>query len=146
MTDKISDIIVKHMFPLNIRPPKYAESWIITCVDKIVSLEILATQNNYKYVGLAFIFNIFKNKIKVDWNMNDTIAAISTALGVGGISIIRVSGSESIEIVNKITKMKKILKASSHTISYDYIVDDEKIVDEVLNATVMKHRNITCRM
>jgi uncharacterized protein len=65
MTDKISDIIVKHMFPLNIRPPKYAESWIITCVDKIVSLEILATPKQlYKYVGLAFVFNIFKIRLK----------------------------------------------------------------------------------
>ena len=34
--------------------------------------------------------------------MNDTIAAISTALGVGAVSIIRLSGDESIEIVNKI--------------------------------------------
>ena len=36
--------------------------------------------------------------------MNDTIAAISTALGVGSISIIRVSGTKSIEIVNKCFK------------------------------------------
>jgi uncharacterized protein len=65
MTDKISDIIVKHMFPLNIRPPKYAESWIITCVDKVVSLEILATPKQlYKYVGLAFVFKIFKIRLK----------------------------------------------------------------------------------
>ena len=40
--------------------------------------------------------------------MNDTICAISTALGVGAISIIRVSGDDSIDIVNKITKSKKI--------------------------------------
>ena len=32
--------------------------------------------------------------------MNDTIAAISTTIGVGAISIIRISGSESIKIVN----------------------------------------------
>ncbi len=65
MTDKISDIIVKHMFPLNIRPPKYAESWIITCVDKVISLEILATPKQlYKYVGLAFVFKIFKIRLK----------------------------------------------------------------------------------
>ena len=38
--------------------------------------------------------------------MNDTIAAISTAMGVGAISIIRVSGENSIEIVNNITKRK----------------------------------------
>ena len=36
--------------------------------------------------------------------MEDTIAAISTALGVGAISIIRVSGSETINIVNKYSK------------------------------------------
>jgi len=76
--------------------------------------------------------------------MNDTIAAISTALGVGGISIIRVSGSESIETVNKITKMKKISNAPSHTISYDYIVDDEKIVDEVLITVMRAPKTFTC--
>jgi len=76
--------------------------------------------------------------------MNDTIAAISTALGVGGISIIRVSGPESIEIVNKITKMKRILKASSHTISYDYIIDNDKIVDEVLITVMRAPKTFTC--
>ena len=40
--------------------------------------------------------------------MNDTIAAISTTMGVGAISIIRVSGNESIEIVNKIFKGKNL--------------------------------------
>ena len=41
--------------------------------------------------------------------MNDTIAAISTAMGVGAISIIRVSGDNSIEIVNNITKNKNLI-------------------------------------
>ena len=45
--------------------------------------------------------------------MEDTIAAISTALGVGAISIIRVSGNEAIPIVNKIFK-GKILKKCHH--------------------------------
>ena len=40
--------------------------------------------------------------------MNDTIAAISTALGVSAISIIRVSGKDAINIVNKLTKFKKL--------------------------------------
>lgn len=69
--------------------------------------------------------------------MNDTIAAISTALGIGAISIIRVSGPDAINIVNKITKFKKITKVSSHTINYDYIVYNKKIIDEVL-ISVMK--------
>ena len=54
--------------------------------------------------------------------MNDTIAAISTAMGVGAISIIRVSGDNSIEIVNKITKRKILDKVDSHTITYDHIM------------------------
>lgn len=69
--------------------------------------------------------------------MKDTIAAISTSLGVGAISIIRVSGPAAITNVNKITKSKKINKVSSHTINYDHIVDGDKLVDEVL-ISVMK--------
>jgi tRNA modification GTPase len=69
--------------------------------------------------------------------MNDTITAISTALGVGAISIIRVSGPKSIEIVNNITKSKKMINYLSHTINYDYIMDNKKIIDEVL-ITIMK--------
>ena len=69
--------------------------------------------------------------------MSDTIAAISTALGVGAISIIRISGSESIEIVNKIYKGKDLTKVNSHTINYGHIVDNNEIIDEVL-VSVMK--------
>ena len=50
--------------------------------------------------------------------MDDTIVAISTALGVGAISIIRLSGEDSINIVNKIFKGKDLTKVSSHTIHY----------------------------
>ncbi len=69
--------------------------------------------------------------------MNDTIAAISTALGVGAISIIRVSGKESINIVNKILKGPNLTKVDTHTIHYGHIIDNDKIIDEVL-ITVMK--------
>ena len=59
--DKTSDIIVKHMFPLTVLPPKYAEGWIITFVDKVVSMEIFKKPSHlYKYVGLGLIFKIFK--------------------------------------------------------------------------------------
>lgn len=67
---------------------------------------------------------------------NDTIAAISTAPGVGGIGIIRVSGLDAVEIVDKVFKAasKKTLKeAPSHTIHYGHIVGKEdKVIDEVL--------------
>ena len=69
--------------------------------------------------------------------MNDTIVAISTALGVGAISIIRLSGNDSIEIVNKIFKGKDLRLVESHTINYGYIIENEKIIDEVL-VSVMK--------
>lgn len=61
-----------------------------------------------------------------------TIAAISTALQDGAISIIRLSGDEAIFIVQSIFS-KNILDAKSHTIHYGFILDDNKQpVDEVL--------------
>lgn len=69
--------------------------------------------------------------------MDDTIAAISTTMGVGAIAIIRVSGNESINIVNKIFKGKDLNTIDSHTITYGHIIDKDNVVDEVL-VTVMK--------
>ena len=40
MNEKIDDIILRHMFPLNKIPPKYKEGWIVTVVDKYISLEV----------------------------------------------------------------------------------------------------------
>lgn len=71
--------------------------------------------------------------------MNDTIAAIATTLGVGAISIVRVSGSESISIVDKI--FSKCLKnKKTYTLSYGNIIDKEEIIDEVL-VSIMKAPN-----
>lgn len=69
--------------------------------------------------------------------MEDTICAISTSIGIGAISIVRVSGPESIDIVNKIFKGKDLTKVDSHTINYGHIVDNDTIVDEVL-VSIMK--------
>ena len=54
--------------------------------------------------------------------MEDTICAISTALGVGAISIVRVSGDNSIELVNKLFKGKDLTSVDSHTINYGFII------------------------
>ena len=65
----------------------------------------------------------------------DTIAAISTAMTNSGIGIVRISGDEAFEIIDKIYKGKKekiLSKQKSHTIHYGYIVDGEEIIDEVL--------------
>lgn len=64
--------------------------------------------------------------------MEDTIAAISTALGVGAISIIRVSGKDALDIVNKIVKKKNVNNMRDHSINYAHIVDGDRIVDEVM--------------
>ncbi|HHU55619.1 MAG TPA: tRNA uridine-5-carboxymethylaminomethyl(34) synthesis GTPase MnmE [Acholeplasmataceae bacterium] len=64
--------------------------------------------------------------------MNDTIAAIATALANKAISIIRVSGPEAIDIVNKIFVGKDLRKVPSHTIHYGKIKIDNRIIDEVL--------------
>lgn len=67
----------------------------------------------------------------------DTIAAIATAMSNSGIGIIRVSGPEAVNVVNKIyidKNNKKILcNVKSHTIHYGFIIDETKeIVDEVM--------------
>ena len=64
---------------------------------------------------------------------SDTIAAIATALSNSGIGIVRLSGSEAFNIVERIYSGKnKISEAKSHTIHYGFIVDGEETMDEVL--------------
>lgn len=69
--------------------------------------------------------------------MNETICAIATSQGVGAIAIIRVSGDNAINIVNKIFKGKDLTKVKSHTINYGHIMDKDQEIDEVL-VSVMK--------
>ena len=69
--------------------------------------------------------------------INDTIVAISTKLGVGAISIIRVSGDNAIPLVNKVFRGKDLAKVDSHTINYGFINNGKEDIDEVL-VTVMK--------
>ena len=76
--------------------------------------------------------------------MDDTIAAISTAQGVGAISIIRISGPKAFEIVSNIFSNKKFLEAPSHTIHYGYIVDNGKKIDEVLVSKMNGPKTFTC--
>ena len=63
--------------------------------------------------------------------MNENICAISTALGVGAISIVRASGPDVFSIVNEICDID-LLSKPSHTISYAHILDNKEIIDEVL--------------
>lgn len=70
----------------------------------------------------------------------DTIAAISTAIAPSGIGIIRISGEDAFQIASKIfvpKNKKNIEEVKSHTIHYGHIVDENKVIDEVL-LTIMK--------
>jgi len=72
--------------------------------------------------------------------MFDTIAAISTPRGEGGIGIVRISGDEALLILKKIfkTKSKKdVFNLKTYTINYGHIYDGNKLVDEVL-VSIMK--------
>ena len=79
---------------------------------------------------------------------SETIAAISTSMSNSGISIVRISGEKSLEIIKKIfvpnNEKKDISKVSSHTVHYGNIVDNNKIVDEVL-VIIMKAPNTYTR-
>lgn len=68
-------------------------------------------------------------------NLNDTIAAISTAIGEAGIAIVRMSGEDSINIIDKIfvsASGKKIADAENRKFLYGHICDGNKKIDEVL--------------
>ena len=75
--------------------------------------------------------------------MNDTIVAISTSLGVVAISIIRLSGKDSIEIVNSCFKGKDLRKVDTHTINYGYIIYNDEIIDEVLVSVMRAPKTYT---
>lgn len=67
--------------------------------------------------------------------MSDTIAAISTSPGIGGIGIIRMSGEDCFQILEKIFKPKNkqsVEKIKGYTMKFGKIVDKDNIIDEVL--------------
>ncbi len=76
-----------------------------------------------------------------------TIVAISTAPGIGGIGIIRMSGKESFEILDKIFKTKsgKSIVPVANTIKYGYIVSPQtnEVIDEVLVSYFMEPKSYT---
>lgn len=78
---------------------------------------------------------------------SDTIAAIATALSDSGIGIIRVSGDEAIQVVDKISKLgngnKRLTDVDSHTIHYGHIVDNDTIIDEVIISVMKGPRSYT---
>lgn len=77
---------------------------------------------------------------------NDTIAAISTPVGEGGISIIRVSGDDAIAVAQKIYRGKDLNKVQTNTINYGHIIDPDngEEVDEVMVSVMRAPHTYTC--
>ena len=68
--------------------------------------------------------------------MEDTICAIATSLGVGAISIIRLSGKDAIEKVNSIFS-RDLTNVNSHSVTYGHIVYKNEIIDDAaINSAV----------
>jgi tRNA modification GTPase len=69
-------------------------------------------------------------------DMEDTIAAVATAMAASGIGIVRISGSKSREIADRVYRSKggkkRLKDQPSHTIQYGYICQGEEVIDEVL--------------
>lgn len=79
--------------------------------------------------------------------MYETIAAISTPRGEGGIGIVRISGDKAVEILSKIFRPKsnkKISDIKSHTINYGFIYQDNEVIDEVLVSILKAPKTYTC--
>jgi tRNA modification GTPase len=79
---------------------------------------------------------------------DDTIAAIATPLGEGGLAVVRISGAQSFAVADKIFLPvgKNSLKpsaATSHTIHFGKIIRAEEIIDEVLLAVLRAPRTFT---
>ena len=75
----------------------------------------------------------------------DTIAAISTPRGEGGIGIIRISGDKSFEILNKIFKTKNPNKdLGFYKFNYGFIDENNKIIDEVMAVRMKAPKTYTC--
>lgn len=72
--------------------------------------------------------------------MEDTIAAIGTPAGQGGIGIVRISGKDAITIADTIVRLdasKALVSCQSHTVQHGWVVKDEDVLDEVL-VTLMR--------
>ncbi len=81
-------------------------------------------------------------------SMDDTIAALATPLGEGGIAVVRVSGSKALAIVDQIFHPKgsrnlQPSQAETHTVHYGHIIWENQVIDEVLVTVFRSPRTFT---
>ncbi|MDG2357276.1 MAG: hypothetical protein P8L21_03235, partial [Polaribacter sp.] len=81
---------------------------------------------------------------------NDTIIALATPSGIGAISVIRLSGEKSIDIVaaffKSVRKGKSLNNQKSHTIHLGHIVSEETLLDEVLVSVFKNQKSHTIHL
>ena len=77
--------------------------------------------------------------------LHDTIATISTAMGEGAISIVRLTGDDALQIANQVFKGKDLTQVLTHTIHYGHLIDIETqaAIDEVLVSVMKAPRTFT---
>ena len=80
---------------------------------------------------------------------DDTIAAIATPIGEGGLAVIRISGAQALTVADRIfspagRNSLKPSAAASHTIQYGHVIRDNKTIDEVLVSVMRSPRTFTC--
>ncbi|WP_159023793.1 tRNA uridine-5-carboxymethylaminomethyl(34) synthesis GTPase MnmE [Formosa sp. L2A11] len=79
-------------------------------------------------------------------NYNDTIIALATASGAGAIAVIRLSGTDAISLASKAFKSvsgKKLENQLTHTIHLGHILDDKRVIDEVLVSVFKNPKSYT---
>ena len=81
-------------------------------------------------------------------SLDDTIAAIATPMGEAGLAVLRVSGNEAFAIVDKCfapvgKTSTQASNAASHTIQYGKIMQDDRVVDEVMVSVFRSPRTFT---
>ncbi len=114
---------------MNVRMHSYEHTHIPPLFCSVSSPPLYITDEN------SYIYFMPKGKKANSSTLEDTIAAISTPLGEGGIGIVRISGKESIKIAEKIFKGEKLLRElPSHRVNYGEVVDFQtgEVIDQVL--------------
>jgi tRNA modification GTPase len=74
---------------------------------------------------------------------NDTIAAIATAPGQGGVSIVRVSGPDAEKVLLQVFKPAKAAPLASHMLTYGHVVNGNETIDECMAVIMRAPRSYT---
>ncbi|MDQ3681691.1 MAG: tRNA uridine-5-carboxymethylaminomethyl(34) synthesis GTPase MnmE [Bacteroidota bacterium] len=74
---------------------------------------------------------------------DDTIVALATPPGIGALGIIRLSGAEAIEVVNRLFPAKDLARENSHTLHVGFLKNNQRMLDEVVVSLFKTPRSYT---